>query len=49
MSAAGRDVADGSGADDFLDKPFYLDEVEALVNTWLPRDQFPPEDDRAPR
>jgi DNA-binding response OmpR family regulator len=37
MSAAGRDVADGSGADDYLDKPFYLDEVEALVDGWLPQ------------
>lgn len=37
MSAASRDAADGSGADAFLDKPFYLDEVEALVYQWLPQ------------
>lgn len=35
MSAAGREVADGAGADAFLDKPFQLDEVEALVDQWL--------------
>ena len=32
MSAAGRGVADGTGADAYLDKPFQLDEVEALVD-----------------
>jgi DNA-binding response OmpR family regulator len=36
MSAAGRSVAEGTGADDFLDKPFHLDEVEALLHEWLP-------------
>lgn len=35
VSAAGREVADGAGADGFLDKPFQLDEVEALVEQWL--------------
>lgn len=35
MSAAGRGVADGTGADAYLDKPFQLDEVEALVDQWL--------------
>ena len=35
MSASGREVTDGSGADDFLDKPFHLHEVEALVDCWL--------------
>jgi len=35
MSAAGREVTDGSSADDYLDKPFHLDEVEALVDRWL--------------
>jgi CheY-like chemotaxis protein len=35
MSAAGREVSDGSGADDFLDKPFHLEEVEALVDRWI--------------
>jgi two-component system phosphate regulon response regulator PhoB len=35
MSAAGREVTDGSGADDYLDKPFHLAEVEALVEHWL--------------
>lgn len=37
ISGAGREVADGSGADDYLDKPFHLEEVEALVERWLPR------------
>jgi two-component system, OmpR family, phosphate regulon response regulator PhoB len=37
MSAAGRGVADGTGADAYLDKPFQLDEVEALVEEWLKR------------
>ena len=36
MSAAGRQVADGSGADAYLDKPFDLDGMEALVRRWLP-------------
>jgi two-component system phosphate regulon response regulator PhoB len=37
MSAAGRAVANGTGADAYLDKPFQLDEVEALVEQWLER------------
>lgn len=37
ISAAGREVADGTGADAFLDKPFQLDDVEALVDQWLER------------
>lgn len=36
MSAAGRQVADGTGADAYLDKPFDLDQLEALVYRWLP-------------
>jgi CheY-like chemotaxis protein len=36
MSAAGHEVADGSAADAYLDKPFELDELEALVRRWLP-------------
>lgn len=36
MSAAGPQVADGAGADAFLDKPFDLDDMEALVRHWLP-------------
>ena len=36
MSAAGHQVADGSAADAYLDKPFNLDELEALVRRWLP-------------
>lgn len=35
MSAAGREAADGAGADAFLDKPFQLEEVEGLVDQWL--------------
>jgi CheY-like chemotaxis protein len=35
MSAAGRAVMDGCGADDYVDKPFYLEEVESLVDRWL--------------
>lgn len=31
MSAAGPRAADGAGADAYLDKPFDLDDVEALV------------------
>jgi CheY-like chemotaxis protein len=37
MSAAGQQVAEESGADAYLDKPFDLDEMEALVRRWLPR------------
>lgn len=36
MSAAGPETADGAGADAFVDKPFHLDELEALVRRWLP-------------
>jgi len=35
MSAAGPRVADGAGADAFIDKPFALDDMEALVRHWL--------------
>jgi len=35
MSAAGPQVADGTGADAYLDKPFDLDQMEALVSRWL--------------
>lgn len=35
MSAGGRGASDGSGADDFLDKPFHLAEVEALIDHWM--------------
>lgn len=35
MSSAGRQVASGSGADDFLDKPFDLLRLDALVQRWL--------------
>lgn len=35
ISAAGREAADGTGADAFLDKPFQLDDVEALLEQWL--------------
>ena len=37
MSGAGRQVADGAGADDFIDKPFDLDAMERLVQRWLAR------------
>ena len=36
MSAAGQAVADGAGADAYLDKPFELHEVDRLVRRWLP-------------
>jgi len=36
MSSAGERAADGTGADAFVDKPFVLDEMEALVRRWLP-------------
>ena len=36
MSAAGQRAADGAGADAFIAKPFTLEEVEALVQRWLP-------------
>lgn len=35
ISAAGRAVMDRCGADDYLDKPFHLHEVEAMVDRWL--------------
>jgi CheY-like chemotaxis protein len=38
MSAAGCKTADGTGRDAFLAKPFELDELEALVQRWLPYD-----------
>jgi CheY-like chemotaxis protein len=36
MSAAGPAIADGAGADAFVDKPFDLSALEALVRRWLP-------------
>lgn len=36
MSAAGRPVGDGACGDAFIDKPFTLEAVEALVRRWLP-------------
>ena len=42
MSAAGPAIADGAGADAFVDKPFELSELEALVRRWLPPEP-PPE------
>jgi two-component system phosphate regulon response regulator PhoB len=41
MSSAGRRVADGAGADAFIDKPFDLATVEALVRRWLARPAGP--------
>ena len=35
MSAAGPALADGAGADAFVDKPFHLNELEALVRRCL--------------
>jgi two-component system alkaline phosphatase synthesis response regulator PhoP len=35
MTSAGRQYASGVGADDCMDKPFDLDEMEALVRHWL--------------
>jgi len=42
MSAAGPAIAAGAGADAFVDKPFELSELEALVRRWLPPEP-PPE------
>jgi CheY-like chemotaxis protein len=36
MTSAGQEHADGVGADDFLAKPFGLDEIERLIRHWLP-------------
>lgn len=36
MSAAGGRAADEAGADAFVDKPFDLEGMEALVRRWLP-------------
>ena len=36
MSAAGERLARGAGAEAFISKPFDLDEMEALVEQWLP-------------
>jgi CheY-like chemotaxis protein len=36
MSAAGRDLAETAGADAFIAKPFDLDNMESLVEHWLP-------------
>jgi CheY-like chemotaxis protein len=35
MSAAGRQAADGAGADAFISKPFSLDDMETLVRRQL--------------
>jgi CheY-like chemotaxis protein len=35
MTSAGRQNADGVGADDWIGKPFDLEELEALVHHWL--------------
>ena len=35
LSAAGRHVAQGTGADAFLAKPFDLEDLDALVRRWL--------------
>jgi two-component system phosphate regulon response regulator PhoB len=37
MSSAGPRVAEGAGADAFIDKPFDLAAMEALVRRWLAR------------
>ena len=49
MSAAGWQVADGAGADAYIDKPFELAEIEALVRRWLPPPGGPPHDGSTPR
>ncbi|MGI8914297.1 MAG: response regulator transcription factor [Chloroflexota bacterium] len=36
MSAAGNALAEGTGADAFLAKPFDIADVEALLDRWLP-------------
>lgn len=41
MSAAGSAIAAGAGADAFLDKPFQVSELVALVRRWLPLERPP--------
>ncbi|HCG02271.1 MAG TPA: response regulator [Chloroflexi bacterium] len=41
MSAAGQRVAEGTGADAYLDKPFDLDQMQALVHHTLPPGTVP--------
>ena len=36
MSSAGRPSADGACSDAFLDKPFRLEDLEALLQHWVP-------------
>jgi len=36
MSAAGRDLIEGAGADAFISKPFDLGNMESLVERWVP-------------
>ncbi len=45
MSAAGVRADDGTGADAFIAKPFDLEDMEALVQRWLP----PKAQEQAPR
>lgn len=41
MSTAGNVLWQGAGADAFLAKPFDIEDVEALLERWLPRDESP--------
>ncbi|MBI4494358.1 MAG: hypothetical protein HY690_16365 [Chloroflexi bacterium] len=38
MSSAGPWAVDGAGADAFIDKPFVLEDMEALVRRWVSPD-----------
>jgi CheY-like chemotaxis protein len=40
MSAAGTWMADGTGADAFISKPFDLGDMQALVRRWSPQEGF---------
>lgn len=47
MSAVGERVATGAGADAFIAKPFILDDMEALIQRWLPVGKPDPDSSRA--
>jgi CheY-like chemotaxis protein len=43
MSAAGTQLAREAAAEDFIAKPFSLDEMEAVVDRWLTTRHTPPD------
>ncbi len=42
MSAAGKAVAEGAEAEDYIDKPFDLDALDILIGRWLPKQKDKP-------